>query len=412
MSQIYEIILSLEAPIKLDILQVDYDYIICGAGCAGLSLAYRLCNPGFEDKRVLILDRSLKKTNDRTWSYWAKPDETWYDMIVHKKWKSIVYFGPGLAREQNIHPYTYQTIRGIDFYNHCLSRIDQSRHVVFKQESIVSIESQGRATPRVITDQGTYSASLIFNSTLKHVPEDHPLFVWQHFKGWVIRSETAVFDDQLATFMDFRIPQNGDIKFVYVLPWSPYEALVEATFFTREICEDHIYDEIIASYIKDYLNLSNITIVETEKGAIPMTTARFEKAQKGIIHIGTAGGGVKASTGYAFKRIQRESDMLADLIAHGDPTRPGKGWWSRRFHWYDRTFLDVLITGKQSGQRVFTLLFKHNEPKRILKFLDEDTNLLEEIKIFMTLPFFSFLRAFFDQNVLKKTVMQDKKRTK
>ena len=50
-----------------------YDYIIIGAGASGLLLADAMGNDSFfADKKILILDKEAKKTNDRTWCYWEK----------------------------------------------------------------------------------------------------------------------------------------------------------------------------------------------------------------------------------------------------------------------------------------------------------------------------------------------------
>ena len=51
----------------------QYDYIIAGAGCAGLSLAVHMIHSGkFSDKKILIVDKDDKQKNDRTWCFWEK----------------------------------------------------------------------------------------------------------------------------------------------------------------------------------------------------------------------------------------------------------------------------------------------------------------------------------------------------
>ncbi|HLT52021.1 MAG TPA: lycopene cyclase family protein, partial [Arenibacter sp.] len=48
-----------------------YDYIIIGAGAAGLLLADGLGkDPFFRNRSILLLDRDLKQKNDRTWCFW------------------------------------------------------------------------------------------------------------------------------------------------------------------------------------------------------------------------------------------------------------------------------------------------------------------------------------------------------
>ena len=42
--------------------KLQYDYIIAGAGCAGLSLAMHIIHSGkLQDKKVLIIDQNPKK---------------------------------------------------------------------------------------------------------------------------------------------------------------------------------------------------------------------------------------------------------------------------------------------------------------------------------------------------------------
>ena len=51
--------------------EMKYDYIIAGSGCSGLSLLYRLLkDPILNNKSILIIDKTEKSANDRTWCYW------------------------------------------------------------------------------------------------------------------------------------------------------------------------------------------------------------------------------------------------------------------------------------------------------------------------------------------------------
>jgi len=50
-----------------------YDYIIIGAGAAGLMLADTMGKDAFfAEKSILLLDKDTKETNDRTWCFWEK----------------------------------------------------------------------------------------------------------------------------------------------------------------------------------------------------------------------------------------------------------------------------------------------------------------------------------------------------
>ena len=59
-----------------------YDYIITGAGAAGLMLAFRLSKDSFFDRKsILIIDPIKRITEDRTWSFWENGAGEWDDLV-------------------------------------------------------------------------------------------------------------------------------------------------------------------------------------------------------------------------------------------------------------------------------------------------------------------------------------------
>ena len=49
----------------------EFDYIIVGGGCAGLSLAYELeINEKLKNKTLAIIEPKEKKKKDKTWPFW------------------------------------------------------------------------------------------------------------------------------------------------------------------------------------------------------------------------------------------------------------------------------------------------------------------------------------------------------
>ncbi|HRG94308.1 MAG TPA: lycopene cyclase family protein, partial [Chitinophagaceae bacterium] len=134
-------------------------------------------------------------------------------------------------------------------------------------------------------------------------------------------------------------------------------------------------------------------ITEIENGIIPMTNYRFPAVDGRIIFLGTAGGQTKASSGYTFQFIQKHSARLVNsLIKKGNPfvSRPGG---PARYRFYDSVLLHVLKNGLVPGDKVFTDLFKKNKPQRVLRFLDNESSLGDELKIVSSLPTWPFLKA-------------------
>lgn len=375
-----------------------YDYIICGAGCAGLSLASRLTEPRFANKKILILDRTLKNKNDRTWSFWTTGDDDRFKEIYKKTWKKLAFYAPGVKKIESAKPYQYNTISGLDFYEYTLSKINASSNVTFMVDEVQEILEQSNEV-KVIGSKGEYKADFVFDSVVRSFPTDSKLFVWQHFLGWEVELTSGSFDPDTATFMDFRIDQKNETRFVYVLPFDQKSALVEATLFSNELLEESSYEDILKEYMSEYIT-GDYIVKNKEIGKIPMTSTPFSKGSARIIPIGTNNSTVKPSSGYAFTRIQKEVDLLIEAIGKNEIRRVKA---SRKFLAYDKTLLNVLLTEKESGSHVFALMFKNNSVRAILDFLDETSSITDEIKIFATLPFWSFLRAFIKENVLTFT---------
>ncbi len=368
-----------------------YDYIIAGAGAAGLSLAYHMVQAGLPGK-ILLLDRAPKTTNDRTWCFWDAEEHP-FEEVVFRQWQQIWFHGEGISRRLDIAPYAYKMIRGIDFYNYMNRWVGQQPSITVKYGEIAHLrEVEGGV--EVQLDGASFRGCWAFNSLYKPVPKSpyhHHLL--QHFKGWVVRTEGPVFDPEAATFMDFRVGQQGGVRFVYVLPFDAQTALVEYTLFSAELLSQDDYNAGLRGYLERWLGQSHYEILESEFGIIPMTDVPFSRqTSPHIMNIGMAGGRTKASTGYTFQRIQHQSRRIADaLIRTGQPFYPEPAL--NRHAFMDSVLLNVLENRRSSGKRVFSDLFRKNPPQRVLRFLDEETSLLEDVLIMSSVDIPAFLRA-------------------
>ena len=67
----------------------EFDYIIIGGGCAGLSLAYELNkNKKLEKKTLAIIETRDKYKRDKTWSFWRVVDHNFEDCVI-KSWNNF-----------------------------------------------------------------------------------------------------------------------------------------------------------------------------------------------------------------------------------------------------------------------------------------------------------------------------------
>lgn len=396
-------------------LQPRYDLVFLGGGCATLSLLTRLIESGAcIDKRFLIIDPSDKKSNDRTWCFWEK-GSGYFEKLVHHEWGELDFKQPRFSDSLDMDGYRYKMIRGIDFYEYCLQVLQASGQVDFLQDeitdwSIEKTDSQGeilnssgeilRITGKK-TEKISVKANLIFNSIPLDLGKKQPGVVnlLQHFKGVIVESDQFNFDPHRATLMDFRVSQTEGTTFIYVLPLSKNKALVEYTLFTADLLSTEQYNQGIADYITTYLGVSDYKIMEEEFGIIPMTSQQFPWYANGAFNIGTAGGQTKGSSGYTFQFIQKRSAQLAALLQNSSDWSKLKSTLiqlqgdAKRFHFYDRVLLNVLAANYYPGDQVFATLFEKNPAHRVFQFLDNETNLLQELQIISTLPTWPFLKA-------------------
>lgn len=375
---------------------MHYDYIIAGSGCAGLSLLYNLLkSPTLKTKKILVLDAEEKVSNDRTWCFWEKENGT-FESIVYHKWKRLKFLNQSFHKEFKLQDYSYKMIRGIDFYDFVISYAKGFNNVSFQYEKIISIDSD-QEKALVQTDKSSYSSEYVFNSTQLFSPTtttENSLL--QHFKGWFIKTKENTFDPNVGTLMDFSLKQKNGATFMYVLPTSTTEALVEYTLFTKHLLNKDEYDLELKNYIKNTLGIDEYEISHTEFGVIPMSLANFSRtvpSNKRIINIGTTGGFTKASSGYTFQFIQKHTSDIIRLLEQNKEPKPKISFRENMYQWYDRTLLDVLISKKLEGEEVFSTMFKKVNPEIILAFLGNESSVWEDFKAIKCFPLLPFLTS-------------------
>ena len=365
-----------------------FDYIICGGGASGLLLSNALLSDKhFNDKKILVIEKDRKTDNDKTFGFW-NDKESVLDNIVFKEWEYAEFRDSNSHNSFLLSPYKYKMIKSNEFYSYIGNKISKASNFTYLNSTVNEID---QVNNKVKTDDGEFSCSIIFSSIYNEVSfKKYPLLK-QHFIGWTIETKNESFDDNKITFMDFSVDQKDEIRFMYILPFSKKKALIEYTLFSSDIISDDEYEREIKAYLKKS-NILNYSIVEKEKGMIPMTCYPFfEKNTDNYFQIGTAGGWSKPSTGYTIKNSIEKIDIVINSLKQNKPL--SKIIFRNRFWYYDLLFLDVLIASRGKGSQVFSDLFKNNDPIKIFKFLDEKTSLIEELSIFLSVDIKTFVRS-------------------
>lgn len=372
----------------------DVDVAILGGGCAGLSLAVALQHaaPGL---RVQLLETRAAYVRDRTWSLWNAEAHPFGSCVTHSwdRWR-VRYQGEAVLQQSA--RYRYQHIPSNRFYDFCV----QSIHAAAQQEISMDTRVLGIAPAdrgfSIETDRGSLRANWVFDSR----PQPAATRVQssglvQRFTGWHVVTDKPCFDSTTVELMDFQPSTlHGRTIFFYTLPFSSTEALVEATYLDQPSLEPPDADKALSHWLDNLTSGGAYRVQFREQGALPMSSEATLPPTRGpstYRRIGMAGGRVKASSGYAFLRIQRQSRAIAHALAKGVP--PTHRLEPVRYALLDLVFLEALRRNSFKTGGYFLQLFKSVPPDELVGFLSETGSLRETFNVMLALPKYPFAIA-------------------
>ena len=353
----------------------EFNYVIIGGGCAGLSLAYELeIHEKLKDKTLAIIEPRKEYKRDKTWSFWKVAPHN-FDDCVKKNWENFSVNIPGKTNYLECKNFPYQSIDSGLFYEKIRNKLKKNENIFFFK-NIEEINKQN---------------SLVFNS-VPNIKKNH-LNLWQHFCGVEIKTNNDTFDEKIFNLMDFDCEQRESVHFFYTLPYTKNRALVETTWLSKmNDNSQKDYENQINNYIKNNLKIKNYEITYKEEGAIPLFYP-LNKNEKNKINIGTAGGMTRLSTGYTFLNIQEHSKYIRENIDNISNAK--KFEIDRKYQFLDEIFLRVLEKNPEKMSDVFFRMFK-TSPKTVIKFLSNKSNFLEDLSIIFKMPKLIFIKALFD----------------
>ncbi len=350
----------------------EFDYIIIGGGCAGLSLAYELeTNRKLKDKSLAIIEPREEYKRDKTWSFWKVIDHNFED-CVKKSWDNFTINIPGNTKHIECKNMPYQTIDSGLFYSKIINTLKKNKNInFFKNINEVDIKD-----------------SFIFNSLSDNHYDKSNL--WQHFSGFEIETDKDLFDDKIFNLMDFDCDQKNSVHFFYTLPFSRRKALIETTWLSdlnNNSLQD--YKKQLKDYIENHLNIKKYKISFTETGAIPLFDLRNEQ-KINQINIGTAGGMTRLSTGYTFLNIQEHSKYITKNIEN---IKNHKKFTiiTKKYKYLDNIFLKVLKKNPEKMSKIFFKMFL-SSPSTVINFLSNKSNFFEDIAIISKMPKWTFIK--------------------
>ncbi len=376
----------------------DFDEAIIGGGCSGLSLAVEL-SERLPKRRIALLEARTAYSADRRWCHWALHSHRWTNLVTHRWTDWQVHYQNETTRcHSNRYPYLH--IPSAAFYESALALLQRRKSIAIYLGCVVSEIIPHPHQVRLISNYGEITARRVFDSrppvwntaNTSQVTTRHSEPLLQHFLGQQIRSDKPVFDPTVVTLMDFDMPrlQSTGIHFMYVLPFNTYEALMEATVLSTQVLSLDLYRQAIQQYLAARYAIFDYQIMEEERGVIPMAIFSTIPNQQRIYRMGTAGGCVKASTGYGFLAIQRWTEQMTTRLGHQElpkapPIRSTFG------QWLDQIFIAYLQRYPEKAPALFKTLFARVNAESLVRFLNDQATGWDTLAVMRAMPTSPFM---------------------
>lgn len=369
------------------------DAAIVGGGLAGLSLACHKVAAGARGRTLTVIEAWPRYCHDGVFGSWAAADHPFRDCVTHS-WRSWRVRAEGRAIVRTGEKETYRCVPSGRLYDAATARIAEHPNAeLLLGEQVTAMREDGDGVELTLASGRRLRAGLVFDSrpgdtgssAAPSATGARDVDLVQGFVGWHVRAALPVFDPGSVTLMDF-VADESAVRFVYVLPFSEHEALVESTAFARGGLPADEHAALLRSYIAREFPQADYAILTTERGAIPMSTRPVPaRVAPRILRIGTAGGMVKPSTGYSFEVVQRWSRAVASDLAAGRVPR-ARHPRSRRSLAMDRIFLCYMSRHPERMPATFLRLFERVPADALVRFLSDRGTLGDAARVVAALP--------------------------
>ena len=374
---------------------MENDLLILGGGAAGLSLARRLAEQGTTAPRTLVLESRVDYADDRTWCFWMHPTAQ-LTHLVRRRWAKVSLASSTERVLVDCPEFPYALLPSGGFYQdsrECIARSERVRMAMG-----VAVLGEPRKVDElweVATSAGVQRARWVVDTRPSAPPAEGAAVLWQSFLGQEIEAAGPVFDPTVAEIMHFTQGEAGQILFHYLLPLSPTRALLEVTAFSPKPVGPDGFRAELNRFIDRRLEGRRYQLRREEHGILPMGLPMpVPSADATYVRAGLMAGGARASSGYAFQRIQRWAERCAQSLAagHGPQPHAADGWILRRM---DALFLQVLRRRSELAPTLFLAMFSRVAPARLARFMSDQATLLDNLAVIAALPPGPFLRELF-----------------
>lgn len=359
-----------------------YSVGIRGAGLAGMSLAQALLalDPSLTISLFDVRDRLPHPA--RTFCFFDDGKSV-APSVPRYSWQRVALRGNGFSREISVADAPYTMVRGDDYFATTLQCLEDAG-VSFRW-GCRSVEVATKSS--LVVDEHKRVFDTVIDAAFR-VEDAHSL-LWQSFAGEWITAERDIFDPGCAVLMDLgESSAESPVSFVYILPTSARDALVEHTTFSVRPMAREAHLALCDRWIQTNVGCS-VSRGPREYGCIPMGLKGGAKSGK--LSVGSTSGAVRPATGYAFQTIQHQAVVIAERIVNraGGTVEPFPVW----LRFGDRLFLRALERSPFRGTALMESLLSRAPSKELVAFLAGKATLREALRVWSSVSKVSMIRA-------------------
>jgi lycopene beta-cyclase len=364
-----------------------FEFVIVGAGCAGLAVGRELANACYSEK-VLIIDEKQQFDNDKSWSFWATDTSPWFQLApYHWQYSSL---SSGDQQELlNYSEHRYCMLPALDYYRYCVDQLTDNIELRLNNAvNQITCDLSEQCYP--------YKITLANNSSIaaKHLLDTRPQYqqmrYFQQFTGIEVIVEEAVVCPETVRLMEDMQCVDGGMIFYYVLPLSANHLLIEPTYFGNQR-QDFTQLKTLAFTWLEKNGLTCKKILRTEQGILPMGGVTRQKVAYDLG--GISGDQLKRGSGYGFVNIQQWSFAYVNNYINQNFT--AKTLRQKILTGMDDLFIDVLIAKPDLAPQLMLATAMALPNDKFAKFMTEQSNWLELVELICKFPKSPFLKALY-----------------
>ena len=364
------------------------DIAIIGAGISGLSLATQLKRQNPKAAITLIGPGDLRNQRICTWLNANERAPALLNTCIDRDWDTWGFRdNAGTFHNQQAETSRYVAIDGKRFK---AQLEEQAELLGVRRVHDSCVEAQWRdGGYQILCNHQTELSTHLVDTRPPAIPNKT---IKQQFVGHIIRCDRP-HKHSTPTLMDFTASPiaNDGLTFIYSLPLSDHELLIEATTFSPTYHAHADYETCIKQWITNNLATTTAwTHIKTESGVLPM--GPIEPINDSLVRCGIAGGAARASTGYSWHGTQRQLVHLTSMFSHTGKLS-NKPVYSRRAQFMDAVFLRVLRFQPQAIYTLFIAMAQRLPGDTLAQFLCDEGGWNPCLQTIMAAPKWPFIRA-------------------